>query len=64
MLDGGKIGNTNVTYKDFLKEKFETVQALRSEKGKYIAIVKKLNDKISDLENRRQTLRKSLHRDH
>jgi hypothetical protein len=64
VLDGGKVGNTNVTYRDFLKEKIDQVKALRQEKSLYITQVKKIQEKIDDLEARRQTLRKGLHREH
>lgn len=32
MLDGGKVGNMQITYKDYLKEKFDAVGEIRAEK--------------------------------
>jgi uncharacterized coiled-coil DUF342 family protein len=53
-----------VTYKDFMKEKIDAVTDLRKEKRHYIEQVQRIQDKLNDLEARRQTLRKGLHRDH
>ena len=58
------MGNTNVTFRDFLKEKIDKVKVLRQEKQQYITEVKKIQQNIDFLEDKRQTLRKGLHRDH
>lgn len=47
-----------------MKEKIEKVQSLRGEKRQFIDQVQKIQNKINDLENQRQNLRKGLHRDH
>ena len=33
-IEGGTVGNTKVTFKDFLKEKFDAVIAVRDQKKK------------------------------
>lgn len=34
--DGGKVSGKNVTYRDYLNEKFAAIKALREEKRAYI----------------------------
>jgi len=35
-IDGGTVGNTKVTYRDYLKEKIDGAVALKKEKRKHI----------------------------
>ena len=52
-----------MTYKDYLKEKFDAIGLLRAEKKPLIDQIIRVQDKLKDLEARRQNLRKGLPRD-
>lgn len=53
-----------MTYKDFLKEKYDAVNEIVQEKKRHIEQIHKVRDQMAQLENERQKLRKNLHRDY
>jgi hypothetical protein len=53
-----------MTYKDFLREKFDVLNELRSEKKGLFDRIHSISDKIKAFEDQRQGLRKGLSREH
>jgi hypothetical protein len=64
VLDGGRVSGSSMTYKDFLREKFDVLNELRSEKKGLFDRIHSISDKIKAFEDQRQTLRKGLSREH
>lgn len=64
VLDGGRVSGSSMTYKDFLKEKYDALGQLNQEKKQLYDQSNKISDRIKFLEDQRTTLRKGLHRDH
>jgi hypothetical protein len=54
--EGGKVGNTQMTYKDFLKEKIDDVNEIKAEKRKYVDQIKAIQAQIDKFVAQRQTL--------
>lgn len=62
-MEGGTIGNSKVTFRDYINEKLD---ALKAVKDKRRAVLEKLDDikyKLDKLEDEKQVLRKSMNRD-
>lgn len=53
-----------MTYKDFLKEKFDAVNDVRGEKRKYVDQIRKIQEQMDKLNLEKQQLQKDLHREH
>jgi hypothetical protein len=53
-----------ITYKDYLREKYDAVNEVRTEKRKHIDELRSIQDKLDKIEADRQALKKSLHKDH
>lgn len=62
-MEGGTIGNSKVTFRDYINEKLD---ALKAVKDKRRVVLEKLDDikyKLDKLEDEKQFLRKSMNRD-
>jgi hypothetical protein len=51
VLDGGRVSGSSMTYKDFLREKFDTLNELRGEKKGLIDQIHRVQDKIKAFED-------------
>ena len=51
MLDGGKVSGSSMTYKDFLREKFDAIAEQRAEKKALYDDLNRIQDKIKDFED-------------
>lgn len=60
--DGGKVSGKNVTYRDYLNEKFAAIKAIREEKRAYIEQIKVVQDELALLEPERNNLQKGFNR--
>jgi len=64
VLDGGKVSGSSMTYKDFLREKFDSINEQRSEKKSLYDNLNRILDKIKEFEDQRVILRKPLKKEH
>lgn len=62
-IEGGRVGNTQMTYKDFLGQKIEAVKEVKDRKRKLAALMTETSNKITKLDEERQLLLKDLQRD-
>ena len=64
VIEGGRVGNTQMTFKDYLKQKIDAVVEVKNKKRSVQEQLNAINDKLGLLEQERQQLRKLLHREH
>ncbi len=63
-IDGGTVGNTKVTFKDFLRDKIDAVREIKAAKRKVQDTINEIQEKVNKLEEDRQALRKNVSKDH
>lgn len=63
MLEGGLVGNTNVTYKDFLKTKYDEVNADVERRNKLKDQKDAIEKQLSELQDQKRELQTTIHRD-
>lgn len=63
-IEGGTIGNSKTTFKDYIDEKMTRLKELRTEKRKIQDQVDEIMNQMNKLEDQRQTLQKNLHKDY
>lgn len=54
--DGGKVSGKNVTYKDYLNEKFAAIKAIRDERRAYVDQIRVIKDELASIEPERNNL--------
>lgn len=59
-LEGGTVGNTKVTYKDFLRDKYDAVKEVKNAKFKFIDQIKEVQSQMEELEAERQAIQKEI----
>ena len=64
VIEGGLVGNTKMTYKDFLNTKVEDIKRSRDRKKDLLNKMDNIMDQINNLEAERQTLRKQLSKEY
>ena len=63
-MEGGTVGNTKITFKDYLKEKIDAIKEVKNEKRAIQDKLDEIQDKINKYEEQRQALRKNLNKDY
>ncbi len=54
--DGGKVSGKNVTYRDYLNEKFAAIKAIREERKAYFDEIRIIKDELAQIEPERNNL--------
>lgn len=63
-IEGGRVGNTQMTYKDFLGSKIEVVKEVKDKKRKLAMQMTDLTAQINKLDEEKQALSKDLLKDY
>lgn len=64
IIEGGKIGNTSVTYKQALNDKLAVMKKVIAKKREFQNTVNNLQEDINVFETEKTKLRKSMHKDY
>ncbi len=62
-IEGGTVGATKVTFKDYLKDKIDAVKEVKGKKRKQQDLMDEVSEKIFKIEDERTVLRKNVRKE-
>ena len=62
--EGGKVGNTGMTYRDLLTKNVEEIKSMKEKKQGLNQKIDKLTEKLEELEREKQDLFKNVSKDY